>query len=93
MHISYLSFVLQNFYFRYTDEINDSFSLMMLLHICGTSFIISVLGFAILIEANYSNGVRFSMHLAGWFGMLFVICYYGQTLMDKVTSNKCIKEK
>lgn len=57
--------------------------MMMLVHITWTSFIISVLGFEVIMETEISNTFRFLMHLAGWLGMLFIVCHYGQTLMDK----------
>nr|QNH68046.1 odorant receptor 22 [Apriona germarii] len=66
----------------FATKINDAFSTMMLVHITWTSFIISVLGFEIIMDTNYSNSVRFSLHLGGWLGMLFLICFYGQILMD-----------
>lgn len=58
---------------------------MMLLHITWTGFIISVLGFEIIMVTNFVEILRFVMHLAGWMAMLFIVCYYGQTLMDEVS--------
>ncbi|XP_018570955.1 odorant receptor 49b-like [Anoplophora glabripennis] len=66
----------------FAGRINEAFSTMMLVHITWTSFIISVLGFEIIMDTNYSNSIRFSLHLGGWLGMLFLICFYGQILMD-----------
>nr|UTN00916.1 odorant receptor [Semanotus bifasciatus] len=66
----------------FADQTNDAFSMVMLVHITWTSFIISVLGFEIIMETNYSNSFRFAMHLVGWLGMLFLVCFYGQILMD-----------
>ncbi|KAJ8911875.1 hypothetical protein NQ315_012541 [Exocentrus adspersus] len=72
----------------FSDQINEAFSTMMLVHITWTSFIISVLGFEIIMDTNFSNSVRFSLHLGGWLGMLFLICFYGQILMDDVSTQR-----
>ncbi|KAJ8941949.1 hypothetical protein NQ318_013285 [Aromia moschata] len=66
----------------FADRTNDAFSAMMLVHITWTSFIISVLGAEIIMETNYFNALRYTMHLGGWLGMLFLVCFYGQILMD-----------
>ncbi|KAJ8975933.1 hypothetical protein NQ317_014893, partial [Molorchus minor] len=66
----------------FSDRTNNAFSEMMLVHITWTSFIISVLGIEIIMDDNVFNSFRFAMHLGGWLGMLFLICFYGQTLMD-----------
>nr|UTN00905.1 odorant receptor [Semanotus bifasciatus] len=70
----------------FADQSNGAFSIMMLVHITWTSFIISVLGFEIVMDTNYFNSFRFTMHLGGWLGMLFLVCFYGQILMDKSTA-------
>jgi hypothetical protein len=57
---------------------------MMLLHITWTSFIISILGFEITTTPDYVEAFRFFLHLSGWLGMLFIVCYYGQAIMDEV---------
>ncbi|RZC42341.1 odorant receptor 67c-like, partial [Asbolus verrucosus] len=67
----------------YATRADTSFSQMMLLHITLTAFVISVLGFEITTTANVAEAFRFAMHLTGWLGMLFIVCYYGQTLMDE----------
>nr|XP_023018413.1 odorant receptor 85b-like [Leptinotarsa decemlineata] len=68
-----------------SDKTNNAFEGMMLIHITWTSFIISVLGFGIIMESNFWNNLRFVMHLGGWLMMLFLVCFYGQILMDKST--------
>lgn len=71
--------------FRISEKVNNAFSIMMLVHITWTSFIISVLGFEIIMEPNYWVSLRFIMHLGGWLGMLFLVCFYGQILINKVS--------
>ena len=61
---------------------------MMLLHITWTGFVISVLGFEITTTSNYIEAVRFLMHLLGWLGMLFLVCYHGQNLVDEVLNTR-----
>ncbi|XP_044262389.1 odorant receptor 4-like [Tribolium madens] len=60
-----------------------AFNEMMLLHITWTGFIISVLGFEITTTDDYVEAFRFFMHLLGWLGMLFLVCYYGQKILEE----------
>lgn len=55
------------------------------MHITLTSFVISVLGFEILMVNNLTDSIRFSLHLLGWFVLLFLVCFYGQKLIDEST--------
>lgn len=57
---------------------------MMLMHITLTSFEISVLCFQVLIAKNLTESLRFGLHLLGWLVVLFLICFYGQKLIDEV---------
>ncbi|KAJ8965910.1 hypothetical protein NQ314_003851 [Rhamnusium bicolor] len=69
----------------FADKVNNAFSIMMLVHITWTSIIISILGIIIIMNPDYSNSFRFTMHLGGWLGILFLICFYGQILINKVS--------
>jgi hypothetical protein len=68
----------------YATRSDLCFNKMMLLHVSWTGFVISVLGFEIIMTDDVTEALRFGMHLAGWLGMLYVVCHYGQTLMDEV---------
>lgn len=57
---------------------------MMLMHLTLTSFEISVLGFEVLMVNSRTDSLRFGMHLLGWLVLLFLICFYGQKLIDEV---------
>lgn len=57
----------------------------MLMHVTLTSVVISVLGFEILVVNNVTDSIRFTLHLLGWFVLLFLICFYGQRLIDQST--------
>ncbi|XP_068912467.1 odorant receptor 4-like [Tenebrio molitor] len=67
----------------YATRADQAFNQMMLLHITWTSFIISILGFEITTTPDYLEAFRFVLHLSGWLGMLFIVCYYGQAIMDE----------
>lgn len=56
----------------------------MMLHLTLTSLVISALGFEIIIVHNFSDSLRFTLHLVGWLVLLLLICYYGQVLIDEV---------
>lgn len=70
----------------FSKKTNEAFGLQMLMNISLTSMVISVLGFIILIVDNLTDSLRFTLHLLGWFAMLFLICFYGQKLIDEVNS-------
>ena len=76
------------FPFSYATRADSCFTQMMLLHITWTGFVISVLGFEITTTSNYIEAVRFLMHLLGWLGMLFLVCYHGQNLVDEVLNTR-----
>ncbi|XP_068901819.1 odorant receptor 43a-like [Tenebrio molitor] len=67
----------------YSENTNEAFSRMMMLHLTLTSLVISALCFEILIVDNFFDSLRFSLHLLGWLILLLLICYYGQTLIDE----------
>lgn len=69
---------------RYMKKVNKGFGSLVILHFTLTSFVISVLLFEILMVGNLTDSLRFAMHLLGWFVLLFLICYYGQLLIDEV---------
>lgn len=72
------------FLFRYSSNVAQAFSSMMLMHITLTSFEISVLGFEVLMVTSFTDSLRFGMHLLGWIILLFLICNYGQKMIDEV---------
>ncbi|GLV41993.1 uncharacterized protein CBL_10152 [Carabus blaptoides fortunei] len=70
----------------YASHVNEAFSSMMLMHMTLTSFEISLLGFEVLMLNSRTDSLRFGMHLLGWLVLLFLICFYGQKLIDESTS-------
>ncbi|GLV31106.1 Odorant receptor 85b [Carabus blaptoides fortunei] len=70
---------------EYASHVTQAFSSMMLMHITLTSFEISVLGFEVLMVNSRTDSLRFGMHLVGWLVLLFLICSYGQKLIDEST--------
>ncbi|GLV44631.1 Odorant receptor 67c [Carabus blaptoides fortunei] len=74
-----------NMIIEYASHVTQAFSSMMLMHITLTSFEISVLGFEVLMVNSRTDSLRFGMHLLGWLVLLFIICSYGQKLIDEST--------
>lgn len=72
----------------YARNTNQAFSSQMLLHLTLTSFVISILCYVVLIATNTLEMLRFFLHLLGWLGLLFLLCFFGQKLMDEV-STRC----
>lgn len=62
----------------------DAFSAMMVVHITVTSFEISILCFEIIMVDSIMDSMRFAMHLFGWLVLLFLVCLFGQGLIDEV---------
>lgn len=65
----------------------------MLLHITVTSFVISILGYQVLLTNNYTDSLRYGLHLGGWLSILFLVCYNGQNLIDEVFVLRALKQK
>lgn len=57
---------------------------MMLMHITLTSVEISILVFEVLMVTSATDSLRFGMHLLGWLVLLFLVCNYGQKMIDEV---------
>ncbi|XP_076253282.1 odorant receptor 4-like isoform X2 [Rhynchophorus ferrugineus] len=68
---------------KYSKEIADAFSTMLLFYITLTSLVLSVLCFEIIMVDAFEDSVRFSLHLVGWLVILFSVCYNGQLLIDE----------
>lgn len=80
----YKDWCFNSFNFSYATKADLCFNQLMLLHITWTGFVISILGFEITTTSDIIEAIRFIMHLAGWLIMLFIVCYYGQNLLDEV---------
>lgn len=57
----------------------------MLLHVTLTSLILSTLGFIIIFSKNAVDSFRYAVHLSAWLSLLFVLCIYGQQLIDEAS--------
>nr|XP_022909564.1 odorant receptor 85b-like [Onthophagus taurus] len=68
---------------EYVNEVNDAFGTQLIAHRTLTSFVISILGFVLITVDNFGEWLRFSMHLFGWLVLIYLVCHYGQTLIDE----------
>ncbi|XP_022900241.1 odorant receptor 13a-like isoform X2 [Onthophagus taurus] len=69
---------------NFIDDINRAFGSQLVVYVTLTSLVISVLGFEILMEQDLFESMRYSMHLSGWFILLYTICLNGQVLKSQL---------
>nr|QXE93264.1 odorant receptor 38 [Eucryptorrhynchus brandti] len=70
---------------NYAERVFAVYNMLILVHISITSTIFGLLLFFILKIENYPDKFRYTVQLAGWTGMLFITCYYGQRVTDEST--------
>lgn len=70
----------------YSEEINRAFGSQMLVHVTITAVIISTIGFVVFYTENAMDSMRYAIHVGAFSGLFFVICVYGQKLIDEVTN-------
>ncbi|XP_071055835.1 odorant receptor 4-like [Onthophagus taurus] len=68
---------------EYLKRVNEAFGSQVVLHFTLTSFVISVLGFEIIMVGNVPESLRYTLHLCGWVVLLYLLSYYGQRVMDE----------
>nr|QUP79565.1 odorant receptor 5 [Monochamus saltuarius] len=71
---------------EYTREVFEAYNITLVLHVCFTSAIWAIIGYQILSVDSLMDKSRYTLHLMGWVGMLFLTCYYGQKILDESTT-------